>query len=198
MEENLLKLPKKVVAFGGSAGSLEVLLQVLPQLENINTIAIVIILHRRNSDDHMLENLLRVKSGLVVEEIEDKTPLLAGRIYVAPADYHLLFESSYSFSLDVSEKVHYSRPSIDVAFESAAGILETNLIAILLSGANADGTEGISSVKRNGGIIIVQSPETAEVPYMPAYALANLTADYVFGPDEIVRFIKRLNSEEIT
>lgn len=192
MEENQLNHPDKVVVIGGSAGSLEVILHILPNLENIDSIAILLILHRRNSDDNVLEELLRMKSGLQVNEIEDKTPINPGRIYVAPADYHLLIETNFEFALDVSEKVHYSRPSIDVAFESAADVFGNKLVAILLSGANSDGTEGLIAVKKQNGTAIIQSPETAEVPYMPAFALKHLEADYVLTPSEIASFIKEL------
>jgi len=192
MEENQIRSLLNVVIIGGSAGSLEVLLQVLPKLENIDSIVIILILHRRNSDDTVLEELLRMKSGLKVRQIEDKTGIKAGRVYVAPADYHLLIEHNQSFSLDVSEKVNYSRPSIDVSFESAADVFQTRLTAILLSGANNDGTKGLLAVKNKGGIVIIQSPETADVPFMPEHAIKNLEADYVLTPTAIVEFIARL------
>lgn len=194
MEENQLNSPERVVVIGGSAGSLEVILQLLPQLQDISSIAIVLIVHRRNTDDNVLEELLRMKSGLRVIEIEDKTAIQSGRVYVAPADYHLLFETNLTFSLDVSEKVHYSRPSIDVGFESAADVFGNKLIAILLSGANSDGTDGLLAVKDSEGVVIVQSPETAEVPFMPEYALKHLTPDYVLSPNEMVTFILSLVS----
>jgi two-component system chemotaxis response regulator CheB len=192
MEENQLKTLDKVVVIGGSAGSLDVLLQILPKLDNIDSIVIILILHRRNSDDNVLEELLRMKSGLTVKEIEDKTPIKPGRVYVAPPDYHLLIENNLSFSLDVSEKVHYSRPSIDVGFESAADIFGSKLTAILLSGANSDGTTGLIAVKNKGGIVIIQSPETADVPYMPQHAITNMNPDYVLTPAAIAAFIKGL------
>jgi two-component system chemotaxis response regulator CheB len=192
MEEDRLSFPGKVITIGGSAGSLDVILHILPMLKTIKSVAIILILHRRNTDDTVLEELLRMKSGLNVEEIEDKTPIKPGYIYVAPADYHLLIETSLVFALDVSEKIHYSRPSIDVAFESASEIFGTNLVAILLSGANSDGTEGLIAVKKRGGTTIIQSPETAEVPYMPAFAIKHLKADYVLSPAEIGVFIKNL------
>lgn len=192
MEENQIASPERVVVIGGSAGSLEVILQLLPQLETIDTIAILLILHRRNSDDNVLEELLRMKSGLKVKEIEDKTPLKAGRIYVAPADYHLFIETELVFSLDVSEKVHYSRPSIDVGFQSAADVFGSKLIAILLSGANSDGTEGLIAVQQSGGTVIIQSPETADVSYMPAFAISKMTPDYILSPAEIAAFIRDL------
>jgi two-component system chemotaxis response regulator CheB len=192
MEENKLNSLAKVVIIGGSAGSLEVLLQVLPALQSIESLVILLIVHRRNSDDNFLEELIRMKSGLKVKEVEDKTPIKVGRVYVAPADYHLLIEDNFSFSLDVSEKVNYSRPSIDVGFESAADIFGTKLVAILLSGANNDGTNGLLAVKQKGGTVIVQEPETADVPYMPAHAIKNSEVDYILSPTEIAEFIKGL------
>lgn len=192
MEKNQLNLFRKVVFIGGSAGSLDVLLTVLPQLKNLDGVAVVIVLHRRNSDDHVLEELLRMKSGLDVEEIEDKTLMLPGKVYVAPADYHLLFESDLTFSLDVSEKVHYSRPSIDVAFESAAVILGDKLAAVLLSGANADGTDGLRTVAQNGGTVIVQTPETADVSYMPQFAINHVAVDFVLSPEGIGHYINNI------
>lgn len=193
MEENQLSPIRHLVIIGGSAGSLEVLLQVLPRLQNIDKIAIVIVLHRKNSDDNILEELLRMKSGLPVKEIEDKTLLKPGRIHVTPADYHLLFENDQSLALDVSEKIQYSRPSIDIAFESAAEAFGQKVIAILLSGANSDGTDGLLAVRKQGGIVVVQSPETADVPYMPAFALTHLVPDYVLTPMAIAAFVNGLD-----
>jgi two-component system chemotaxis response regulator CheB len=195
MEENQLKTFQRLVVIGGSAGSLDVLLQVLPNLTSIETLAIVIVLHRRNSDDNILEELLRMKSSIKVKEIEDKTILRPGRIHVAPADYHLLFEADGSLSLDVSEKIHYSRPSIDIAFESAAQAFTGKVVAILLSGANADGTDGLLAVKKNQGTVVVQLPETADVPYMPAHALTHVTADQVLSASGITTFINTLGAD---
>jgi len=192
MEKTQLKPLQKVIVIGGSAGSLDVLLQVLPKLEDITAIAIVIVLHRRNSDDNILEDLLRMKSGLRIKEIEDKTHIKPNRIHVAPADYHLLFEADMRFALDISEKVNYSRPSIDIAFESAAEAFGENLVAILLSGANADGTNGLIAVKNAGGTTIIQSPDTADVPFMPEHALEIAEPDLVLQPLEMIDFINNL------
>lgn len=189
MEETGLKPFQKLVVIGGSAGSLDVLLRVLPKLENIDAIAIAIVLHRRNSDDSVLEELLRMKSGLNIKEIEDKTLLKPGRVHIAPADYHLLFEKNQILSLDISEKVNYSRPSIDIAFESASDAFGDKVVAVLLSGANADGTEGLIAVKNNGGTVVVQTPESADVPFMPAYAIDRVDADHVLSASGMVALI---------
>lgn len=189
MEKNHVKPFEKLVVIGGSAGSLEVLLGVLPKLGDISSVAIVIVLHRRNSDDNVLEELLRMKSGLKIKEIEDKTLLKPDRVHVAPADYHLLFETDQTLSLDISEKVNYSRPSIDIAFESASEAYGKNVVGILLSGANSDGTDGLLSIRKNGGTVVIQSPDTADVPYMPAHAIDHVVADHILNPDQIAVLI---------
>lgn len=185
-------IPDKIVIIGGSAGSLDVLLKVLPNLDAIDKLAVVIVLHRRNADDNVLEELLRMKSGLRIKEIQDKTVLKPGRIHVAPPDYHLLFEKDYILSLDVSEKVNYSRPSIDVAFESVADAFGHHVVGILLSGANADGSAGLHAIQRNGGYAIVQAPDTADVPFMPKHALKTFTPDAVMAPPDMVVFLNAL------
>lgn len=192
MEENPLNKLEKVILIGGSAGSLEVLLKVLGQLDSICTIAIVLVVHRKSADDNRLEELFRMKTRLPIKEIQDKTQIKAGRVHIAPADYHLLFEADGSLALDISEKVNFSRPSIDIAFESAAAVFKDRLISILLSGANSDGTNGLMQVRENNGTIIIQNPETAEMPYMPTFALQHLEADHIFSPDQMTTFIKTL------
>ncbi|MFP9099750.1 chemotaxis protein CheB [Flavobacterium sp. RHBU_24] len=191
MEENTID-SCKVLLIGGSAGSLEVLIRVLPGLHKF-TFSVVIVLHRKSTDDNLLEELLSLKTSLPVKEIEDKTPLEKGSIYIAPADYHLLLEKDGLFGLDVSDKVNYSRPSIDVVFQSAADAYGKGVVAILLSGANADGTEGLKAIMAAGGRVVVQDPATAEMPYMPQYAISQLIPDLVFGPEEITDFINKLN-----
>lgn len=178
----------KVLIIGGSAGSLDVLLKILPPL-GIPSFSIVIVLHRKNTDDTTLEELIAVKSKIPVKEVEDKTLLLPGFIYIAPSDYHLLFEKNDLLSLDTSEKINYSRPSIDVAFESASDIYGPSLIGILLSGANADGTDGLIAIKKAGGTIVVQKPETADMPFMPNNALLHTTPDHILDVSELLKFI---------
>ncbi|MCW4470588.1 chemotaxis protein CheB [Flavobacterium sp. MFBS3-15] len=187
MEEATIK-DCRLLIIGGSAGSLEVLLQVLPHVTAI-PFAMVIVLHRRSAEDSTLEELIAVKTSVPVVEVEDKTPVVAGSIHIAPSDYHLLFENDGTLSLDISEKVNYSRPSIDVAFESAADVYGASMAAILLSGANADGTNGLIAVKNAGGMVIVQDPDTAEMPFMPRNAVENLTPDFILDAKGLTEFI---------
>jgi len=193
MEEAALKNNFKVIIIGGSAGSLEVLIRVLPELSYIH-FALIIVLHRKAGDDSMLEDLMAAKTTVPVMEVDDKTPLVPGSIYIAPSDYHLLFEKGDILSLDASEKINYSRPSIDVSFESAAEIYGSRLTAILLSGANSDGTNGAIAIKNAGGMVVIQKPETASMSYMPNSAIQNMAPDHILDVDGILDFIHNIVS----
>ncbi len=193
MEKSNLNHTCNVLIIGGSAGSLDLLINILPQLNQIKSFAIVIVIHRKNSFDTSLEELLSLKTNIPVKTIEDKDRLILGNIYVAPADYHLLFETNGLFSLDISEKVNYSRPSIDVAFESAAAGYKSNLTGLLLTGANSDGTAGLKAIQQEGGIILVQDPESAESPFMPQHAIQNLSPHLILNSEGIIKYINNIN-----
>jgi two-component system chemotaxis response regulator CheB len=184
----------QILLIGGSAGSLEVLVQLLPALNKDLPLAIVIIMHRK-SGESVLISVLNGKTSWPVKEAEEKETIETGTVYVAPSDYHLLFEKDKTFSLDFSEKVHYSRPSIDVSFESAAGVYGASAIAILLSGANADGAKGLHHIQNGGGIAIVQDPAEASVSYMPQQAIDNFRVDYIADTKTIADIVNRLGIE---
>lgn len=192
MEENHVDHTCEFLMIGGSAGSLEVLFRLLPLLRPDLPFPVALVLHRRNSSDSSLAELLGSKTLNPTQEVEDKEPITPGTIYLAPADYHLLIEQDRTFSLDYSEKINFSRPSIDVSFESAAEIYGPGLVGILLSGANEDGTGGLMAVKRAGGRAVVQSPDTAQMPFMPHYALTHLAIDHVFDTIQMAAFINSL------
>lgn len=181
----------QLLIIGGSAGSLEVLIRLLPRLQKLEQVAIVIIMHRK-AGESLLVQLLAEKTSWLVKEAEEKECIISGTIYVAPPDYHLLFEKDKTFSLDFSEKVHYSRPSIDVSFESVADAWGGSVIAVLLSGANADGAEGLDQVRKAGGVAIVQDPAEASVSYMPQQAIDNFQVDYIANTDAMADIIMRL------
>ena len=181
----------ELLLIGGSAGSLEVLLNLLPLLRADLPLAIAIVLHRK-SGESLLVDLLRDKTTWPVREAEEKDVLEKQTIYVAPSDYHLLIEKDKTLSLDVSEKVHYSRPSIDVSFETAAEAYGSSLIGLLLSGANADGAEGLRQIKQAGGLTIVQDPKEAAVSYMPQQAIDLTEVDYVASTKEMAAIVNRL------
>lgn len=182
----------EAIFIGGSAGSLEVLLKVLPDLNKDIEFAIVIVLHRKSGADEILTELFSSRTDIPVKEIEEKDKIEKGFIYLAPSDYHLLLERDATFSLDHSEKVNYSRPSIDVAFESAAGLYKNKLVGLLLSGANADGVKGLLKIKKMGGRVIIQDPDTAVMSYMPEQAALYVNYDAKLQIEEIADWINNL------
>jgi len=179
----------KLIIIGGSAGSLEPLIGILSALPSGYPHPIVVVLHRKASDDDLLATLLTHKTALEVRAAEDKDALSTLGIFLAPGDYHLLFEADGTMALDESEKIAFSRPSIDVSFQSAAAIYGSSLICILLSGANADGTEGLLEVRKNGGLSISQLPASARVPFMPKHAIDHHAADKVMDIPAIAGFL---------
>lgn len=183
----------EALIIGGSAGSLEVILKVLPDLAVDLKFAIIIVLHRKPGKDNILVELLASRTEMLVKELQEKEEILAGTLYVAPPNYHVLIENNRTFSLDASEKINFSRPSIDVAFESAAEVYEDQLVGMILSGANSDGTIGLQSIKNNGGIVAVQNPKTAVVSIMPESATENVAVDAILQPEEMANYINQLS-----
>lgn len=184
----------EMLVIGGSAGSLEVILTLLPALQDEKDLAIILVLHRRNGES-LLTHLLSERTSWKVKEAEEKEAILPGTIYIAPADYHLLVEGDKTFSLDYSEKINYSRPSIDATFETVAETYGANAIALLLSGANTDGTAGLKRVKAAGGYVMVQDPADAVVAYMPQHAIDNAAVDAVVGIAKIPSLIHQLQNK---
>lgn len=179
----------ELLLIGGSSGSLGVVLNILVALPENFPIPVILVMHRSNSQESLLGEVLAIKSNMPVLEIEEKESIRGGTVYLAPVDYHVLIETDKTFSLDYSEKVNYSRPSIDVTFISAAAVFGNRVTGILLSGANNDGTEGLISIKEQGGYCIIQDPEDAIVGYMPRYALERTQADAVLSGPEIIRYL---------
>jgi two-component system, chemotaxis family, protein-glutamate methylesterase/glutaminase len=188
MEENAIK---KVVTIGGSAGSLDVILNVLSSFPTDSGAVVIVVVHRKNDADSILADLIIARTEIPVKEAEDKDQILPGHIYLAPPNYHLLIETNFHFSLDASEKIHFSRPSIDVTFESIAEMFGDKVIGILVSGANADGALGLKAIQQAGGLTIAQEPGTAEVDYMPKQAIVIGAADMILTPVEIVHTLKQ-------
>jgi two-component system, chemotaxis family, protein-glutamate methylesterase/glutaminase len=186
--------PCELMVIGGSAGSLDVILHTLPAIKLNLPFAILIVIHRKGSLNSALTDLLANKTKIPVTEVEEKEPVLPSRIYLAPADYHLLIESDKTFSFDSSEKVNYSRPSIDMSFESAAEIYKNRLVGLLLSGANTDGTDGLLAIKKFGGTTAIQDPAEAKVPLMPETALKTVKIDRILKNNEIAGFINQFGS----
>jgi two-component system chemotaxis response regulator CheB len=169
-----------------------VILNIIPAVGRDLPLPLLIIVHRNVDFESNLEELLSSKTRAIIKEVEEKEPIQPGTIYIAPADYHVLIEADHSFSLDYSEKVNFSRPSIDVSFRCAADVYGPDLVCVLLSGGNADGTEGVEYVKESGGVVVVQDPSTADVPYMPQHAISRVNVDFIVPAEELPAFIKGL------
>jgi len=189
---NRLSKSIDLIIIGGSWGGMNAVIEILADLKDCCSIPIVIVLHRMRDTESELASLLSRKMNLIVEEIDEKVRIEKGKIYLAPADYHVLIESDFTFALDFSDPVNFSRPSIDVTFESAATIYQDKLLAVLLTGANSDGAKGLKKVHEAGGITIVQDPMEAQVQTMPTAALAISKPSYIFKKDQIRKFISEL------
>ncbi|MCX2472984.1 chemotaxis protein CheB [Pedobacter sp. MC2016-05] len=194
MAQTIAEEKCSALVIGGSAGSLDVLLEIFPDLKSNLSFPIILVTHRKSGNDSLLTDLLKSRTHLIVNEAEEKQPILRGNVYITPGDYHLLIEEDITISLDYSEKVNYSRPSIDVTFQSAAEVFKDELVCILLSGSNADGVEGLKIVEKWGGRVIIQNPDTAIMPYMPQQALNEIKTALVLNSFEMAAFINKLNN----
>jgi two-component system, chemotaxis family, protein-glutamate methylesterase/glutaminase len=158
----------EMVVIGTSAGGLEAMCTLLRKLPPGLNLAVLVVQHRSRDSEALCE-VLQDCSALPIQDIVDKEPIVRGRVYLAPPDYHVLVEEDH-FSLTVDEPVAYSRPSIDAAFESAADAWGARLVGIVLTGANSDGSRGLRRIHDAGGLALVQTPASAEVGVMPAAA----------------------------
>ena len=189
------------VVIGGSAGGIEILEQILFALPGDFEVPMLAVQHLHPSGGGYLIEHLNGVCALSVSEARDKEPVGTGHVYLAPADYHLLVERDETLSLSVDEKVNWSRPSIDVLFESAARVWGRALVGVILSGANSDGAAGMQAIKAFGGLTIAQSPQSCKQATMPQAVLDRHAAERVLNPEEIAAFLarlKRANRREIT
>ncbi len=180
------------VAIGASAGGVQALSVLLPALPAKAAVAVFIVLHLPRDRPSILAEVFSRKCLLDVREAQDKEPVIAGTVYFAPANYHLLLDHGPQLALSVDDLVHHSRPSIDVLFESAAEVYGNRLLGIILTGANEDGAQGLAAVHDAGGLTVVQTPETARSPQMVISALKLRQADYVLPLEEIAAMLSAL------
>ena len=179
----------EAVVIGTSAGGVEALLTLLKGLTGLELPSLIVVIHQPADASGVAVELFRDLTLLPVKEAEDKAPVDAGTLYFAPAGYHLLIEKSRTFSLSTEAPVNYSRPSIDVTFESAADAYGKNLAGIVLTGANNDGAAGLKAIQECGGVTIVQDPFTAKFPQMPEAALGLLKPDFLLPLFKIKDFL---------
>lgn len=182
----------RILLLGGSAGSFKLLFRLVKLLPvNLNK-TVIIIIHRKKNFFSEIEKLFAENSRMLLSEISDKEPLKGNTIYIAPANYHTLVEKDGFFSLDVSEAVWYSKPSIDVTFESVADVYKGQVTAVLFSGANQDGAAGLLKLRQNGALTIAQHPDDAEMAEMPQAAIDIHAAEYILRTTEIFELLEHI------
>lgn len=185
----------KAVVIGGSAGSFQGIVKILSNLPDSFELPIILCLHRLKHVRNGFVEALSIKSVKPVEEPFDKENIRKGKVYLAPANYHLSLELGNTFSLSTEDMVNNSRPAIDITLESSAYIYREKLIGILLSGANKDGALGMKRIKDKGGLTIVQEPEECMIDTMPSAALKCTTIDHILRIDDIIDFFQELNKQ---
>jgi len=190
MKANNLKY--EAIVIGTSAGGLDALAKILPTFRKDFPIPIVIVLHISPSSDSYLIEYLNNMCEIVIKEASEKEVLQSGTAYFAPPDYHLLIEEDNSLSLSNSEKINFSRPSIDVLFETASWSYKEKLIGVIMTGANFDGSAGLKIIKDNGGFVICQNPATAAVPRMPESAIETVKPNQILDLNKIGPYLNKL------
>jgi len=183
----------EIVAIGTSTGGLKALQTLLSRLPSDFPLPVVIVQHRGSGSENGLCEFLSRSSSLPVSEPEDKEPLVPGRVYLAPRDYHLLIENR-SFALSTDHAIAFARPSIDVLFECVADEYGDRAIGVILTGANQDGARGLAKISSQGGVAVVENPESATSPEMPRAALAATKVDWILSLEEIAPRLEKLVS----
>lgn len=181
-----------LVVIGGSAGAIEVLTQVVAQLPKRLAPAVAVVIHMAQDARAMLPEILSSPARPPMKLAEDKEPIAPGTLYFAAPGYHLLIEAERTFALSVDEPEHFSRPSIDVLFETAADAYGPRLAGAILSGANTDGATGLRAIADAGGVTIVQHPDSAEAPTMPRAALHLCPQSHVIDGRELAKWVASL------
>jgi len=182
----------EAVVMGASAGGLEALGMVLEGLPSGYRPPILVVQHIPASAPTHLAEIFARRTRLQVKEADDKDQLRSGMLYFAAPGYHLLVEADRSLSLSQDDAVHFSRPSIDVLFESAADTWGAQVAGVLLTGANEDGAAGLEAIHRNGGLTVIQDPAEAAMPTMPRAALQRFAPDYILPLRDIHRLLREL------
>lgn len=180
--------PFELVVVGASWGGLQALRWLLEGLPDDFPIPLVVAQHRSSDSSDVMVRVLQSHSPLAITEASDKDAIEPGHVYIAPPDYHLLVEPG-SLALSTEGFVHHSRPSIDVAFESAADAYADRLVGVILTGANTDGSAGLKRIRDEGGVTVVQDPATAARPEMPSAAMAAVKGAKVLPLRKIAPFL---------
>jgi two-component system, chemotaxis family, protein-glutamate methylesterase/glutaminase len=184
----------KAVVIGGSAGALQALFVILRDLPANYDLPIFITVHVPPERRSVLAEVLQSKCQITVREAQDKEPISIGTAYVAPPDYHLLVEKDGTLALSSDEPIFYSRPAIDVLFESAADAYGPSVVGVVLSGASGDGAKGLRSIENAGGVTIVEDPGAAYASIMPEAALNACNEAKIFSLDQLAEYLKSLSA----
>ena len=179
----------EAIVIGASAGGVEALGLILPALPAKFRPSLLIVLHLPRERPSLLVEIYEKRCALPIREADDKEPIEPGTVYFAPPDYHMLVERNRQIALSTEEPVHFSRPSVDVLFESAADVYGSRLLGVILTGANEDGAAGLHAVHRAGGVTVVQQPDSAKVPLMVVSALQRNPADFVLSLPQIAELL---------
>jgi len=177
---------------GCSSGGVRALRTLLAGLSPNIGVPLIVTCHLGDEDPDLLSGVLDSTSALPVREALERQRPVAGMVHLAPSGYHLLVEPDGRFALSADARVRYSRPSIDVLFDSAARCYGRALVGVLMTGANDDGADGLKTLRERGGVAIVQSPDDAETPFMPAAGIERAGADHVVPLADIAPLLNRL------
>ena len=179
----------EAIVIGVSAGGLYVLSEILEALPKDYSIPVVIVQHRSKDERELLEELLQQKCKIKIKQADEKEKLQKGTVYIAPPNYHVLAENDRTLSLSADPLVNYSRPSIDVLFETASEVYKNKLIGVILTGANKDGAYGMTLIRKRGGVTVAQNPKTAQFSAMPHAAVETGSIQHVLEVNEIIDFL---------
>lgn len=186
-------IPKKAVVIGASAGGIDALSLLLPKIPANSQVPVFIVQHISPDSKSFIVDILDNHCNVIVKEALHTEIIVPGVVYFAPPDYHLLIEDDYTLSLSADEKVNFSRPSIDLLFETAADVYGMNLTGIILTGANKDGSAGLKKIKEAGGKTIVQNPEQSFMSEMPEAAIKACQPDKILSLAQIAEVLQYIN-----
>ena len=182
----------EAIVMGVSSGGMQAMKVMFPLFPKEFRIPIIIVQHIGAHSDGEWIKILNYNCNLHLKEADEKERIKKGNIYIAPPNYHLLIEKDKTFSLTIGERVNFARPAIDVLFETAAEAYKKQLIGVILTGSNYDGTKGMERIKEYGGLTIAQDPDTAVSSFMPAAAIDAMQPDHILSLENIVKLLLKI------
>ena len=190
--KSIIERPIDMVVIGTSAGGVDALMKILPAFRKPSHLAVVVVIHLPPKGHNLIPSLLAPDCDFSIKEAESGEKIEKETIYIAPPNYHLCLEPNHTLSLSSESMVNFSRPSIDVMFESAAYAYLKKTLGILLTGANNDGARGLKTISDAGGITIVQDPKDSNHPVMPQAALDLFQPSFQMNLDDIKNLLNEI------